>query len=443
MKKRIAYRHFIIVGSSVLALPSLFFIYFFGSSFANVVQLAKNMTADGISAAEVQQAGQLLVSQVNAYQHTFDNLKVYTICHLVVVGFLLVRLLATRVEAINSTLKSLAHDIHKGHLHCRGTMKALTTDFAEIMDNVNGLIESFVSPIKEAMNVITCTANHDLTARVTGQYEGELGKFKNDINAANQNLSESIQNVAEVSQHIATVAHDMEVTSHELAGASSRQAAALTEIAESISSINEVTEANAQVSREAADLSTAATEHAEGGMDSMRRMILSMNEISQAADRIAKIISVIDGIAFQTNLLALNAAVEAAHAGQHGMGFAVVAEEVRNLAGRSAEAARETKGIIEDTLNKVKSGMETAQTTSSSLGGIAEGIKKINESMAVVASSSQEQMVRLGEMGRALADVRGVTELSSRSSTNTAQTAKDLAEQTMLLDQLVKKFKVG
>jgi len=174
----------------------------------------------------------------------------------------------------------------------------------------------------------------------------------------------------------------------------------------------------------------------------MEEMLLSMDGISGAASNISQIIKVIDDIAFQTNILALNAAVEAARAGQYGKGFSVVAEEVRNLAVRSADAANETSALIESTANKVESGKLTANKTARAFGNIVEGVVKVAAIVAEISDSSDEQAENIIQINRGIEQVSQVVQTNSATSEQSAAASGELSNEADRLNEQVSHFKL-
>jgi len=174
----------------------------------------------------------------------------------------------------------------------------------------------------------------------------------------------------------------------------------------------------------------------------MRSTIESMADIREASHKIEEIITLIDSIAFQTNLLALNAAVEAARAGEHGRGFAVVAGEVRNLAGKSADAARDIKSLIENAVSAVEQGTERAERSDQALQTITEGIRKVSGIVAEITAASGEQSVSIGQIGEAINDLDWVTQQNASLVEQSSDSSENMKEEAHQLSELVGRFKV-
>jgi len=250
------------------------------------------------------------------------------------------------------------------------------------------------------------------------------------INAIISRLSTSALTLTEASRQISN-------SSQSLAQGTTEQAAGLEETSSSLEEMSSMTRQNAENAGQANILATDARKAAEGGATSMQRMVGAINDIQKSSDETAKIIRVIDEIAFQTNLLALNAAVEAARAGEAGKGFAVVAEEVRNLAMRSAEAAKNTANMIEESVRNSKNGVGISSEVSKALDGIVGGITKTTDLVGEIAAACQEQAQGIDQVNTAVAQMDKVTQQNAANAEESASASQELSAQAEQMKDIV------
>lgn len=246
-----------------------------------------------------------------------------------------------------------------------------------------------------------------------------------------------LADLTEGSSQIASASGQISESSHSLADGAAQQAASIEETSSAMEEISSMVNQNADNAKEAASLANLCNTSAEQSDHAMGMLNTAINEISGSSKQIAKIIKVIDEIAFQTNLLALNAAVEAARAGEHGKGFAVVAEEVRNLAQRSARAAKDTTQLIEDSTKKVDSGVDLTKKVESSLKEIVKNVKKVTDLVNEIANASQEQSEGVGQIGKAITQMDQVIQQNAANAEETAAASEELSAQAQSLFSLV------
>ena len=263
------------------------------------------------------------------------------------------------------------------------------------------------------------------------------------VNQVVANFKEVLSAVKLVSEQIATGAAEIADTSQSLSVGATEQAASLEQVTVSMKEISSQAKTNAENARQADVATKSAREAADNGSKQMAEMVKAMVEINAASQQIAKIIHVIDDIAFQTNLLALNAAVEAARAGRHGKGFAVVAEEVRGLAGRSADAAKETAGLIATSGGRVERGLVVANKTADSLKNILAGVVRATDLVGEIAAASNEQAQVVSQVNQGLIQVEQVTQNNTASSEEAASAAESLSRNSQRLGEMLKHFDVG
>ena len=303
--------------------------------------------------------------------------------------------------------------------------------------SVDALMESLLGEILSALNDL---AAGDLTFDVNPRDADDrprnaLKKLAIDLNALVCELQGAGKEVAAGSEQ---VSH----TSQDLSHRASNTAASLEELNSSMTEMISRTQQNADKAKTAQQQAKAAESAAQSGNDQVNSMVDTMQDINDAGKGIKRIISVIEEIAFQTNLLALNAAVEAARAGQHGKGFSVVAEEVRNLAARSAKAAQETAELIEATVGKTESGMEQVELTAEWFQKIVTGINETTELITSIAEASKDQANSLTMISQGLTKIDEITQQNTASSEETAATAEELFAQSEQMDALLQRFKV-
>lgn len=283
----------------------------------------------------------------------------------------------------------------------------------------------------------------DLTKRLDDSSRDELGTMATWFNRFVGKLEGILGDIRKGASEIDAGSSQVSSTSQSVASGASQQAASLEEISASLEEMNAMTERNAQNATTAVNRSDEARVRADQCKEQMVRMSEAMGAIKQSSDSIAKVLKVIDEIAFQTNLLALNAAVEAARAGEAGKGFAVVAEEVRNLAGRSAQAARETAAMIEQSTARAERAVSICDEVDTSLRTIVDGTREVNELLAQIANASREQAQGIGQINTGVAELDKVTQQNAGNSEELAAASEQTAAQVASLKQVVGQFKVG
>ena len=314
---------------------------------------------------------------------------------------------------------------------------------SQAQDEVGSLsraLDRMSEGLRQKAEIAGAIAAGDLTVKVTPASDKDV--FGQALKKMTDQLNEILSDVNEASARVSVGSREISDSSTSLSQGATEQAASLQEISSSMTEISSQVRINAENAGQADQLSNLAREAAATGVGQMQNMTAAMAEISHSSQEIAKIIKVIDDIAFQTNLLALNAAVEAARAGKHGKGFAVVAEEVRNLAGRSAKAARETAQLIEGSLVKVSNGTDIAAETSASLVSIVESVTKASDLVGEIAAASSEQAQGITEVSQGLGQIDNVTQQNTANSEETASAAHELADQALQLQRAMSNFQL-
>jgi len=246
-------------------------------------------------------------------------------------------------------------------------------------------------------------------------------------------ITNSVNSVSEGAEQVASASNQISSSSQQLAEGAQEQAASVEEITSSLTEIKATIDQNSENAREADMLGKDANESAKMGYDHIQELSKSMLEINESSRKISNIIKTIDEIAFQTNLLALNAAVEAARAGEHGLGFAVVAEEVRNLAQRSAEAAKDTANIIEKSISDVQKGNQITEQTNKAFVEILDKVKKTGDIVGEIAIASKEQSTGVNELSEAMSQVDSVTQVIASNSEESAAASEEMSAQAITM----------
>jgi len=296
----------------------------------------------------------------------------------------------------------------------------------------------------ELEEVVAAVLRGDLKPRI--ELAGKAGFFavlSEHINGLIDNFSDVVANVKGTAGEVARGVQEISQGNEDLSSRTEAQASSLEETASSMEEMTASVRQNADNSGQANQLAVAARDQADKGGAVVAKAVKAMNEINQSSKKIADIIGVIDEIAFQTNLLALNAAVEAARAGEQGRGFAVVASEVRNLAGRSATAAKEIKGLIRDSVQKVDEGSTLVAQSGQTLEQIVNAVKRVSDIIAEIAASSQEQSSGIEQVNKAVMQLDEMTQQNAALVEQATAASKSIAEQSRSLNDVMSKFDVG
>jgi methyl-accepting chemotaxis protein len=298
-------------------------------------------------------------------------------------------------------------------------------------------------PMNDTVLVLQAVADGDLAQTVRTQRQDEIGDMQRALAGMISKLSEMVQMVRTGADSVATASSQIAQGNTDLSARTETQASSLQQTAASVEEMAGTVRTNADNARQANQLASAASDVASRGGDMVNQVVQTMNGIQSSSQKISDIIGVIDGIAFQTNILALNAAVEAARAGEQGRGFAVVAGEVRSLAQRSAQAAREIKTLISDSVEKVNAGSQLVGAAGSTMGDIVTQVRKVTDLVGEIAHASGEQSQGIGQINQAVSQLDQSTQQNAALVEESMAAAESLKSQARRLAEAVSQFKTG
>ncbi|OZI45009.1 methyl-accepting chemotaxis protein, partial [Bordetella genomosp. 5] len=305
------------------------------------------------------------------------------------------------------------------------------------------MTRAVVRPLTRAGEQFERIAAGDLTQRVEVHGRNEVGQLMAAIKRMQESLTRTVSQVRRGVDEINVGSREIAAGNTDLSSRTEQQAASLEETAASMEQLASTVKQNADNARQANQLAASASDVAERGGSAVSEVVHTMEGISASSRKISEIVSVIDGIAFQTNILALNAAVEAARAGEQGKGFAVVAGEVRSLAQRSAQAAKEIKLLIEDSVSKVGTGSQQVERAGATMQEIVASVKRVTDIMGEISAASDEQSGGIDQVNRAVAQMDEVTQQNAALVEQAAAAAGSLQEQAERLADAVSVFKIN
>ncbi|WP_040728008.1 methyl-accepting chemotaxis protein [Thiomicrorhabdus sp. Kp2] len=346
-------------------------------------------------------------------------------------------LMKSSVNSIAETLNYLSH----GDFSVRSEADVLG-DFIPLKESLNLTLNDLESFVEEVAKVQASISEGDLTKIVSGTYSGKMAVLKDSLNSSVKNTAVMVAKVEAITQSVVSGVQNLAQGNSEISNRVQEQAAALEETSASMEEMTSAVRQNADNAFQAKEKTTDASHQLEAGLVTMQKALNSMSEMSAASQKINDITTLIDGIAFQTNLLALNAAVEAARAGEHGRGFAVVAGEVRNLAGKSAEAAGEIKHLIENSVKiSEESGLYVGQT-SEVLSTINATMLEVSEMVADISGTSEEQARGVEQVNSAVMSMDEMTQKNAAIVQTAAESSKALLDNAGTLQEQVSLFNV-
>ncbi|MDC8636704.1 methyl-accepting chemotaxis protein [Xanthomonas hortorum] len=345
--------------------------------------------------------------------------------------------------AINNEIKRLAAAAAAGDFSARGDEQKFQHDSRRMVQDLNAMMEVSDQALSKLSDLLKAIACGDLSARMQGDFNGVFAQMSADANATADQLTGIVNGIKESAVSIKGAASEIAAGNQDLSQRTEQQAANLEETAASMEELTSTVKQNAESARQANQLAIGAASVAVQGGDVVSKVVETMSGIEASSKKIADIISVIDGIAFQTNILALNAAVEAARAGDQGRGFAVVASEVRTLAQRSSGAAKEIKGLIDDSVERVGVGSALVRSAGKTMDEVVSSVQRVTDIMGEISAASQEQSAGIEQVNQTITQMDETTQQNAALVEEATAAARAMEEQAIQLTQAVAVFRLS
>ncbi len=358
-------------------------------------------------------------------------------------GYVVEWLDRTQEALVEQEIDEVMQAVIGGDLTARLGVEGKAGFFLSLSQGINELVQVIEGMLSDVARVLQGLAQGRLDSHIDNQYQGVFGQLREDSNRSLAQLADVVRQIRESAQAVARGASEIAQGNQDLSQRTEEQASSLQETASSMEEMTSVVKQTAENAARVNTLATTTRDRAQAAGQVVERAIGAMEAINSASKRIADIIGVIDEIAFQTNLLALNAAVEAARAGEQGRGFAVVAGEVRNLAQRSAAAAREIKDLIRDSVVKVEDGSELVLTSGKTLQDIVQAVERVSSMISDISSAAQEQSMGIEQVNVAVSQMDQMTQQNAALVEEAAAAGESMSEQARTMLGVVQFFKLS
>ncbi len=349
----------------------------------------------------------------------------------------------TAEVAVEKEIQAIVFAAAQGDFTQRLSLEGKSGFFEGLANGLNQVLETTSAGLAAVAEVLNSLAHGDLTQTMEGDYQGTFGQLRDDTNTTVERLKEVVGRIKEATEAINTAAQEIAAGNQDLSSRTEEQASSLEETASSMEELNATVRQNAESARKANELAVSSNEIASRGGQMVKQVVQTMSGIQSSSQKIADIVGVIDSIAFQTNILALNAAVEAARAGEQGRGFAVVASEVRNLAQRSATAAKEIKLLISESVDKVEDGAQLVHEAGNTMDEVVSSFQQVTRLVMDISNASREQSSGIEQVTQAVSQMDEVTQQNAALVEEAAAAAESLEEQARGLVQAVGMFKLS
>jgi methyl-accepting chemotaxis protein len=345
--------------------------------------------------------------------------------------------------ALEKQISAIVAQATTGNFQGRIETQTSQAFFQQLAQGLNLLLETCEKSYGDMARIFDALARGDLTETITNEYSGEFEHIKNNANNTVSKLTEIVDQIKGITHAVNDSSKEIAMSNSDLSQRTTTQASAIEETAASMHELTKTVEANTDHANYANNFVINTSDTATKGVEVIRRVVKTMENIHESSRKVVDIISVIDGISFQTNILALNAAVEAARAGEQGRGFAVVASEVRSLAQRAAAAAGEIKTLINDSVEKIEDGSKLVVDAGHTMEDIVESIRTVTNMIGHISIASSEQSLGIGQANSAIVEMEKMTQQNAVLVEQSSSTADNLRSQAAELSQAVDHFKIG